>query len=386
MSDDKNLENKNTEESLNEKGENVEKVNTKISEEVSSDEKVDDKINIDTKTKERQSKVKKFKIKNKKTIFITTLIGILCIGVGFVSGKEVGRKLPATSRHYNSSKVIATVGDSKITGEQLKRRMEPLFYLNAKKAMTDEEINAYESSMIDYMTTTEVLYLEAEKEKVNVTDEEVNSDYETTMSSITEKFGMTEDEFLKKFNLTKELVKADLKKELIASKYIGTSSEVSDKEAQNYYDKNKDEFLEVRASHILIKNTDDEGKAVSDEQKKKNKEQANEILKRAKNGEDFATLAKEYSQDTSASNGGDLDFFGKGQMVESFENAAFGLKNGEIASEVVESDFGYHIIKKTDEKYKSIDDVKEDLKYKLSYDKQTNIVTNLLEKYKVDVK
>ncbi len=47
-------------------------------------------------------------------------------------GKEAGRKLPATSKHYNSSEVVATIGDKKITGEMLRKRMEPLFYLNAK--------------------------------------------------------------------------------------------------------------------------------------------------------------------------------------------------------------------------------------------------------------
>lgn len=333
-----------------------------------------------------ESKKNKFKIKNKKVVFITTLVGALCIGIGFVSGKEVGRKLPATSKHYNSSKVIATVGEEKITGEQLKKKMEPLFYLNGKKAMTDEEVSAYESKMIDYMTTTQALYLEAQKEKVTVTDDELNSDYQTTMSSITKEFKMTEDEYLKKFNFTKESIKEELKKELIASKYIGKASEVSDKEAKNYYDKNKDEFLQVRASHILIKNIDDQGKAVSDNQKKKNKEQAEKILKRAQSGEDFATLAKEYSQDTSASNGGDLNFFGKGQMVENFENAVFKLENGKIADKVIESNYGYHIIKKTDEKYNGFDEVKEDLKYKLSYDKQSKTVTNLLAKYNVKVK
>ncbi|MRR07152.1 MAG: peptidylprolyl isomerase, partial [Deltaproteobacteria bacterium] len=73
------------------------------------------------------------------------------------------------------------------------------------------------------------------------------------------------------------------------------------------------------------------------------------LLKRAKAGEDFAVLAKDNSTCPSAAQGGNLGYFGKGQMVPAFETAAFSLKSGEI-SEVVETQFGYHIIKVTDKK------------------------------------
>src|SRR5699024_6706805 len=160
---------------------------------------------------------------------------------------------------------------------------------------------------------------------------------------------------INKFNMAREDIEKELEKELIATKYIGEAAEVTDKEPENYYNRNKDEFLKVRASNILIKNTDDEGNKVSDTQKTKNKEKAQDILKKAKERVYIAQLAKEYSEDSSSENGGDLDFFGKGQMVEPFENAAFSLKNGEIYSDVVETDYGYHIIKKTDEKYEDFE-------------------------------
>ena len=301
-----------------------------------------------------KTKIKKLKNgKNTKPIIAMAVIGCLCLGLGFTYGKSVGRTLPATSRKYRANKVIATVGDTKITGEQLRQKMEPLFYINAKTKMTDEEIDANEASFIDYMTTTEVLYLEGKAEGIKV---------------------------------EKEDIEKELEKELIAVEYIGQASEVTEKEAENYYNKNKDEFLRVRASHILISNRDDEGNDVSDEQKKKNKEKAEEILKQAKEGVDFAQLAKEYSQDGSSENGGDLDFFSKDQMVEPFEKAAFSLKNGEIYPEIVETDYGYHIIKKTDEKYDDFDTIKEELVYTLGYEKQSNILDNLIEKYNVEVK
>ncbi len=115
--------------------------------------------------------------------------------------------------------------------------------------------------------------------------------------------------------------------------------------AKGYYENNKEKYVhkeQVRASHILIKID------------KKTTEQAakakiEEIKKELDKGADFAELAKKYSQDGSASNGGDLGFFGKGQMVPEFEKAAFSLKKGEI-SNPVKTQFGFHLIKVTDKR------------------------------------
>jgi len=76
------------------------------------------------------------------------------------------------------------------------------------------------------------------------------------------------------------------------------------------------------------------------------KAKAEEVLAKVKAGEDFAALAKQYSQDTTASAGGDLGFFGKGKMVPEFETAAFALKEGEVSG-LVKTVYGYHIIKVT---------------------------------------
>ncbi|WP_296647583.1 peptidylprolyl isomerase [Romboutsia sp. 13368] len=388
MSEDKKISKENEESkiesSIEEKTENN---NDELTEEVvdNKEDKSSEIINTEESVENNtKSKLKKFK--HGKSIIAMAVVGCICLGLGFTYGKSVGRVLPATSRNYRSNKVIATVGDTKLTGEQLRQKIEPLFYINAKTKMTDEEIDAYEASMIDYMTTTEVLYLEGKAEGIKVEKEDVESEYSSLISSLEQTYNITEDDLINKCNIPKEDILKELEKELIAVQYIGKESEVTEKEAENYYNKNKDEFLTVRASHILIKNTDDEGNSVSDEQKKKNKEKAEDILKQAKEGVDFAQLAKEYSEDTSSEKGGDLDFFSKGQMVEPFEKAAFSLKNGEIYPEVVETDYGYHIIKKTDEKYEDFDTIKEELVYTLGYEKQSNILDNLIEKYNVEIK
>lgn len=353
---------------------------------MSEDKNVKD-TNIEEVSQEENKSLKEVKKSsiNAKSIIICTVACVLCVTIGFISGKSVGRKLPATSKRYGS-KEIATVGDTKITEKDLKSRIEPLFYLNGKKELSKDEIKAYETSMIDYMTTTEALYLAGKENKIEVSDEDVEREYTSLMQSISQSFKIDEATFLKTFKISMDKVKNDLKKELIATQYIAKETEITDKEAENYYNRNKAEFLKVRASHILIKNTDDKGNSVSEEQKKKNKEKAESILKKALAGEDFTKLAKENSEDTSAQNGGDLDFFGKGQMVKPFEKAAFALKVGEVDPKIVETDYGYHIIKKTDEKYDELNTIKEELKTKLSYEKQSNLVDNIMKKYNVEVK
>jgi parvulin-like peptidyl-prolyl isomerase len=87
----------------------------------------------------------------------------------------------------------------------------------------------------------------------------------------------------------------------------------------------------IKCSHILV-----EKESV-----------AKEILEKIKNGEDFSKLAMEYSKDGSRRRGGDLGYFGRGMMVKEFENAAFKLKKGEVSG-IIKTQFGYHIIKRTE--------------------------------------
>ena len=117
-----------------------------------------------------------------------------------------------------------------------------------------------------------------------------------------------------------------------------------------------------------------------------NKKTAEAVLKMALDGDDFATLAKEYSDDSSASSGGDLGYFTEDEMVSAFSKAAFSLKIDEIYPEVVETSAGYHIIKKTGEKVQDFDDVKDDLISTLEKTKQTTLMKDLYTKYDVQLK
>jgi peptidyl-prolyl cis-trans isomerase D len=143
--------------------------------------------------------------------------------------------------------------------------------------------------------------------------------------------------------------KRKIKYALLNVDQVRQSITIPETEIAAFYNQNISQYQtpgQVRASHILLKTEGKDEKAVQTK--------AEEVLKLVKApGADFAALAKQYSEDESNnSNGGDLDYFGRGRMVAEFENAAFAMKNGEI-SDLVKTSFGFHIIKMVDNKPES---------------------------------
>ena len=152
---------------------------------------------------------------------------------------------------------------------------------------------------------------------------------------------------------------------------LGSRVAVRERKIAKYYHDNQKEFWEssqVRVKHILILFEKD----VSEKIRKEKNKQIKKILAELKEGKDFAEAAKEYSEDVSASLGGDVGFVKKGQMVPEFEKAVYRLKEGEISG-VVETEYGYHIIKAEEiQKGRTIPfkDVKNKIKNILSTSKQ----------------
>jgi peptidyl-prolyl cis-trans isomerase D len=152
-------------------------------------------------------------------------------------------------------------------------------------------------------------------------------------------------------------------------------------EIERYYNSNIEQYKtpeQVRASHILLKTEGKDDAAV--------KATAEDILKQARGGADFAELAKKYSEDESnAKQGGDLDYFGRGRMTPEFEDAAFSMTPGQI-SDVVKTQFGYHIIKLVDKKpatTRTLAEVRQQIADQLAYERaqtQASDTAQALEK------
>ncbi|WNC67429.1 SurA N-terminal domain-containing protein [Thalassotalea nanhaiensis] len=195
------------------------------------------------------------------------------------------------------------------------------------------------------------------KATVEVTDEEIDQYYQENQA----RFATQEQVKVEYISLDI----ANIKKDVV----------VEDSEVQAYYDDNLSSFSTTerrRASHILIEFGDDEEAA---------EQQAGDILAKVNAGENFAALAKEFSADTfSGENGGDLDWFEQGAMDVEFDKAVFALTKENNLSDVVKSDFGFHIIKLTDIEEVSTEafaDVKADILTQITTDKALEVYYDL---------
>ena len=182
-------------------------------------------------------------------------------------------------------------------------------------------------------------------------------------------------EMLKREGRTLESYKNHIRDQILVSKItqfeIGNRVKVSEKSIIKYYKKNQKEFWEegkVRTRHILFISE----RGSSENRRRAKLRQAKKVLSEIRKGSDFSKLAIKYSEDVSASSGGDVGFVKRGKMVREFEEAVFSLKPGQI-SDIVETEYGYHIIK-VDEvlpgKTLTLKDVKNRIHKILSMQKQ----------------
>lgn len=256
---------------------------------------------------------------------------------GCQSGTKSGESKSDTSK---GGQVLAEVEGSTITTNDFKREVKNLpEYL---KAMAETPQGRKE--MLDTMVIRELILKQAAKDGLDKGPE-----------------------------LEEKL--QDLKKRLVVEAYlkkkVEAESQVSDADLKKFYEQNKDKFKapeQIRASHILVKT----------------EKEAKDILAQIKAGGNFEELAKKNSVDSSSAKGGDLGWFGKGTMVPAFEKAALALKEGQV-SDVVKSDFGFHIIKLTGKRPAGIrpfDEVKDQIKAAILPSKQQEV----FQKIKDDLK
>ena len=241
--------------------------------------------------------------------------------------------------------IVARVNGETINGAELDKAVKALEGRAGGPVPADQRDRVFRG-VLDDMIGYKLLVQEAKARKIAVPDAEI----EAQIAQIRSQFPSQQqfDQALAAQKLTLQDVREDARSEMSVEKLveaeIAAKIAVKPEAINDFYQKNQDKFQQgprVRASHILIAFPQNADAAAKQQAKTK----AETILKDLKAGKDFAAAAKENSQDPgSAVNGGDLGYFEQGQMVPPFEQAAFALKPGEM-SELVETQFGYHIIK-----------------------------------------
>ena len=256
--------------------------------------------------------------------------------------KPMPAQLPEVLAHVNGENV------TKADFDRLVKNME----LSNGPIPADQRDRVLRDAL-DQLVTYTVLKQETRARNVTVSDAEVDERVRQMQSGFPDSKAF--EKALGERSMTLDRLRTDARVDMVIAKLldaqVATLPGPSDAQAREFYDKNPDKFKQpeaVRASHILIL-ADEKADAAT---KKRARQKIDAILKQARSGADFAKLARENSQDNSAQQGGDLNYFPRGQMVPPFEQAAFSLKPGQI-SDVVTTQFGYHIIKVTDHKAES---------------------------------
>jgi peptidyl-prolyl cis-trans isomerase C len=272
-----------------------------------------------------------------RTICVLTLI----VAMGMPAALFAAEKKPG---------VVAVVNGSEITLDDFTRELLRVqrFVLNTGKPLTCRQIAKLRTEVVEAMVRQELLYQESRK-SVKVSDAEIDGQVKKLKDQYASEADFTNA--LGVLKLSPAAFRTQVERSLYVARLVETrfaaKAEVTDKEIRAYYDKNRDSFRQpeqVRASHILIKaDPGDEGKKAAARKK------IGEILDKVRQGQDFASLARTYSEDATGPKDGDLGYIKQGQVMKPFEETLFALKTGEVSG-VVETNLGYHLIKAVDRK------------------------------------
>ncbi len=244
--------------------------------------------------------------------------------------------------------VVARVNGETISKADFEKALQNI-ESNAGGPVPPDQRDRVYRGVLDQMIGFRLLIQETQTRKLVVPDAELDKRIAQIRSQFPSEEAFTKT--LAQQNVTLEQLRADARNDILVGNMLQTEVapkvSVTPDQVNDFYQKNPGQFQQperVRASHILVgfpQNADEAAK-------KEARTKAAEILKDVKAGKDFAALAKQYSSDPgSAQQGGDLGFFQQGQMVPPFDKAAFSMKPGET-SDLVESEFGVHIIRVVD--------------------------------------
>jgi len=324
--------------------------------------------------------MKEIIMKRMMTLLLVMVLSVsLFAGCGKTDTKDEGSKSSATTdtkdgdtgnasvdtdKNESDDQVVFTVNDEDILLSsvnvlvyQVKKYYEAAYGptvwdMDASEGVTAEEF--VKKDIKEISTRTEVLYQIAQKEGYEL-DEDKKTElldqasklYESYPQDVLDRYGFTleaiQDMLLKQG--ISELVFKEMTKDTAIDQDALQEQLDADQTYQNIMKYGVDNYSDqLRVRHILIKTVDDNYQPLSDEEIAAAKAQIEDLLEQAKNGEDFAALATQYSEDPGSKDVGGEYTFGRGRMVPEFEEAAYALEVGEI-SDIVETAYGYHIIK-----------------------------------------
>lgn len=280
---------------------------------------------------------------------------------------------------------IASVNEVVLLRQDLDREMKQVSFKLKRQGrpLNAEQMKRYESRIRETMINRSLLLQQAQSEGIEASNRLVDKALDEFKSTFPDDNAF--QQALTEMETTEEQIQNQFRDGLtikaLIDKEVVQQISVTDAQVRKYYDDNPDTFRrpeQVKASHILIKVPEN----ASEEQKAKALAAIEALKVRIDNGENFAVLAQENSDCPSKSKGGDLGFFGPEQMVPPFSKAAFDLQPGQV-SEVVETRFGYHLIKLTERQEAqklAFNDVKDEIATRLRQEQERTEIDKYIQK------
>lgn len=290
-----------------------------------------------------------------------------------------------------SDSKVAIVNESVIFKKELDRDVN-LILLKLKdkeKGVSKDQLPGIRKKALEDLINRELLYQEGLKQKISIDSHLVDKQLELIKKMYSDE--KTFSDKLSFMHLSESEMKLQIEKNLIVRRFINEKIAreilVSEEESRDFYKKNMKKFRlaeKIRASHILIKVSPDAPQPEKAEARKK----IETILKRIRNGEKFAALAKKFSEGPSGGSGGELGYIERKKMAKPFSDTAFSLKPGET-SDIIETRLGFHLIKVLDKKPErdsTYEEAKKEIDRLLGQKKMNESIKSCLEKLRLSAR
>ncbi len=322
---------------------------------------------------------------------VKTLSLLVSTFVLFVSAATASDALPlheasGASKTIETLDYVAIVNNKKIPMEEFQLNVDMVknSYHEMGFRLEDQQLDELKKIILESLIEKELLLQESGTMGIEIDPAAIETEIDTIMDNFPDAAGFEQriTEMGYTLDFLRREIGSNMTIEALIDQELASKVNVSDEEVESFYDSKIESFRvpeQIKARHILIRHESG------------GKEKIEEIRQAINDGEDFEELASMHSDCPSGQNGGDLGYFSRGQMVEPFEKAAFALEIGEV-SDIVETRFGFHIIKVEDhqaEEIKILEDVKDEIKDEIKRQEVASrlqpYIESLKQKYAVEI-